>query len=216
MRHDMLPWDDDIDLRISMQDREKFNTMVIRELSSEPYYVVIAPVPGFRIVFDKVFFAWCPLAGGKFWRYPFIDIFYHDTNSTHIWQAGRIKNRPDRHPVRLEAVFPLVLRPLGPLWLYAPREPMAHFDSQDMRNIETKCWASSFNHRVERFVKDRARSAMCSQLTSTYPYVDRQCTSDSCTEYLKLGETTIIHKIRFPLPYDTCKYSRNNLSYRSC
>ncbi|CAF3306168.1 unnamed protein product, partial [Rotaria sp. Silwood2] len=87
--------------------------------------------------YDKVFFSWCPPAGRYPWRFPFIDIFYHDENHTHVWLVGK----PSSCPVRREDVFPLVLRPLGPLWLLAPREPMAHFESRSMRAIETGCLA---------------------------------------------------------------------------
>jgi hypothetical protein len=214
-RHDMLPWDDDVDLRVSISDRNKLNSIIVNKLASEPYSLIITAAQGFNN-FDKVFFSWCPHAGQKYWRYPFIDIFYHDRNSTHIWQTDLGYNPAGRPPVRTEEVFPLVLRPLGPLWLFAPREPLSHLDSQDMRQIETRCMAIAYDHKSESFLKDRDRSVNCSEVNSIYPYVYRHCTSHNCIEYLKLGSNTIIHKITYPFVYSACQYTSKNVSYKSC
>lgn len=197
-RHDILPWDDDVDLRVSISDREKLNWVIVKELVSEPYHVVIARVANHRN-YDKIFFSWGPRAGPKWWRFPFVDIFYHDQNSTHIWLLGT----PKDCPTKLTDVFPLVLRPLGSLWLYSPREPMAHFDSRRMTHIEDGCFASAYSHKEEKVIRSRGRSVHCSRLNSTYPYVDRQCTEHNCTEYLRLGDTHIIHTVYYNYPYRT-------------
>lgn len=120
IRHDMLPWDDDVDLRVSLSDRKKLHETIFKELAAEPYSVTITKVHSFHI-FDKVYFSWCAQAGNKPWNYPFIDIFYDNRNSTHVWQAAVGQNRAGRPPGLLKDIFPLVLRPFGPLWLYAPR-----------------------------------------------------------------------------------------------
>ena len=211
----MLPWDDDVDLRASILDRHKVNEIIVKELAQEPYSVIVARAPGIHN-YDKVYFSWCPRAGRKFWNYPFVDIFYDDKNSTHIWQADVGENRAGRPPVVLDDVFPLVLRPFGPLWLYAPREPLAHLDSQGMRQVETKCIVFSYNHKHEIFQAGQSRALNCSQINSIYPFVDRRCTSQNCSEYLKLGNHTIIHKITYPFVYKTCQDGTYNVSFKSC
>jgi len=162
--------------------------------------------------YDKVFFSWCPRYTEMAWRFPFIDIFYQEQNSTHVW----LLSEPSSCPVRLEDVFPLILRPLGPLWLYGPRQPMAHFESRQMVLIETGCYSFPYSHKYERLMRSYVLAANCSQLESIYPYVKRRCTSHTCTEYLKLGDTTVIHKLTYHYAYRTVLYSENNSSYKAC
>jgi len=162
--------------------------------------------------YDKVFFSWCPHTSQAPWRFPFIDIFYHDQNSTHVWLLGQ----PSSCPVRRENVFPLVLRPLGTLWLYGPREPMAHFESRMMTQIETGCYSFPYSHKYERLMRPDILYADCSQLKSVYPYVERQCTSYNCKEYLKLGDETIIHTVTYNYVYRTFLYTEMNPSYKAC
>jgi len=162
--------------------------------------------------YDKVFFSWCPRYSQVAWSFPFIDIFYHEKNSTHVW----LVSEPRDCPVRREEVFPLVLRPLGPLWLYGPREPMAHFESRNMKIIETGCYAFAYSHKYERSLRSSLLVADCEKLKSVYPYVKRQCTSHTCTEYLKLGNETVIHELTYNYTYRTFLYAETNKSYKAC
>jgi hypothetical protein len=162
--------------------------------------------------YDKIFFSWCPYAGQRWWRFPFIDIFYHDQNSTHIWLLGK----PADCPTRVEEVFPLVLRPLGSLWLYGPREPMAHFDSRNMKGIETLCFSSTYSHKEEIFIESRYGNVNCSEINSIYPYVNRQCTSRGCNETLQLVNGSVLQKFTYDYVYRTISYVETNRSYKAC
>ncbi len=161
--------------------------------------------------YDKVFFSWCPHTSNAPWRYPFVDIFYHDQNSTHVWLVGE----PSDCPVRREDVFPLVLRPLGTLWLYGPYQPMAHFESRYMPNVESNCYVITYSHKYERMIRQEVLHPDCSQLKSFYPYVERRCTTQ-CIEVLKLGDNTIIHTLMYNYAYRTFSYIDRNSSYRAC
>ena len=160
--------------------------------------------------YDKVYFSWCPHAGKQSWRFPFIDIFYHAQNSTHVWFLEKTRSCP----VRLENVFPLVLRPLGPLWLYAPREPLAIFESRKMSRIG--CYVFPYSHKHERLIRNDTLYADCTKLKSFYPYVERQCMSNRCTEYLMFGNQTIIHSTTYNYAYRTFLYAERNSSYKAC
>ena len=162
--------------------------------------------------YDKVFFSWCPQAGETLWRFPFIDIFYHDENTTHVWLLGK----PSSCPELRDDVFPLVRRPLGPLWLSAPREPMGHFEARNMRQIETGCYVFHYSHKYERLIRDDVLYAKCDELKPFYPYVERQCFRNGCVESLRIGDDAIIHTLISKNTYRTFLYAERNISYRAC
>ncbi|CAF1257346.1 unnamed protein product [Rotaria magnacalcarata] len=209
--HDILPWDDDVDIRVSILDRYRLQSIIIRELSSEPYSIIIMQLHNARN-YDKVFFSWCPHAGMTPWRFPFIDIFYHDQNSTHVWLLGQ----PSSCPVPVEEIFPLVLRPLGSLWLYGPRQPMAHFEARKMRAIGTACFIFPYSHKYEKLMMPNFIYANCTQLKTVYPYVERICLTHRCIEYLKSDVRTVIHSNTYNYPYRTFLYAEKNKSYKAC
>jgi hypothetical protein len=178
-----------VDLGVLIVDRSRVQALVAQELTRN-HSILLKQIYNKRNC-DKVFFSWCQQAGRTSWQFPFIDIFYYDTNSTHVWLLGK----PSSYPVHHKDVYPLVLRPLGSLWLWSPREPMAHFESRRMQSIETSCVAFPYSHKYEKLIWKRMRKADCNQLRSIYPYVKRICTKSKCTEYLKLGEKTVIHEV---------------------
>lgn len=143
--------------------------------------------------YDKIFFSWSPPAGQTPWGFPFIDIFYQDQNATHVWLLGT----PSSCPERREEVFPLVLRPLGSLWLFAPREPMAHFEARKMAHIETGCYVFPYSHKYERLLRNDVLYANCNALKRFYPYVERHCSSRTCIETWTLEGQQPIHQVAF-------------------
>jgi len=207
----MLPWDDDVDLCVSIDDRSRLQSIVNKELSSEPYSIVVMQMHK-RQNNDKLFFSWCPQAGRYPWRFPFIDVFYHDKNSTHIW----LLSEPRFCSVRREDVFPFVLRPFGRLWLFGPRQPMAHFESRKMKSIETGCFFQGYSKKYERKISKHVQRANCEHLKSIYPYVERKCTQTECIEHLKLGTNNLFHKVSFNDVYRTNLYSEVYSRHRQC
>ncbi len=51
-------------------------------------------------------------AGNHTHKWPFIDIFFYETNDTHLWYKSK-----RRAAVPLEYIFPLNLRPLGNIFI---------------------------------------------------------------------------------------------------
>lgn len=162
--------------------------------------------------YDKVFFSWSPYAGATSWGFPFIDIFYHDQNETHVWLLGT----PASCPEPREDVFPFVLRPLGPLWLLAPREPMAHFQARRMVDIETGCYAFPYSHKYERLIRNDILYANCTALRSFYPYVERRCSRNRCIETLKLDGPRAIHRVTYNYAYRPYMSIGKNYPSRTC
>lgn len=210
-RHDILPWDDDVDIRVSISDRQKLQSIIVQELSNEPYSIGIVTMYNERN-YDKIYFTWCPRYSAVTWNFPFIDIFYQDENSTHVWLLGT----PRSCPVLREDVYPLVHRPLGSLWLYGPRQPMAHFQSRRMGQIETGCYAVPYSHKYEKNMRSDILYADCSLLNFVYPHVKRKCTLHNCTEALMFGNNTIIHTHTYNYAYRTILHTITDETYQTC
>ena len=138
--HDIIPWDDDVDLMMPIEDQLSF-LRALEELQGTvvQYYLIEYPLN--NQPYAIVFFQYKPSPAPSTWTFPFVDIFFYLTNETHLWYSS--------HPnadMQLEHVFPLVMRPFGYFWLPAPREPhfIFKFDAQ------TECNSHWHDHRKER------------------------------------------------------------------
>jgi hypothetical protein len=59
--HDIIPWDDDVDLSVVITDRRRFQSIIRSELLSL-HSIEIMQIYNTQN-YDKVFFTWCPFAG---------------------------------------------------------------------------------------------------------------------------------------------------------
>ena len=181
--HDIIPWDDDIDIMIPLEDQ----TLFIDILNSMNRTVVkhhVLSNKKYKQEYYKIFFKGTPLAGDYSWNFPFIDIFLYVRNKTHMWQMGDLKTI-----MKTRYVFPLVMRPFGELWLPAPRKPQLIFDFDPYDECKGHFW----DHRNE--VSQDEVTLQCDDLKEIYPFVDRSNTSKS-VEILKVNDT-IIHTVAF-------------------
>ncbi|CAF2519032.1 unnamed protein product [Rotaria sp. Silwood2] len=165
--HDIIPWDDDIDIMIPIEEHTRFIDIIKQMNKTLVEHGVLSNRNG-KPRYYKIFFKNTPSAGGLSWNFPFIDIFFYATNETHLWETDYPSTI-----ARKEHVFPLVMRPFGELWLPTPRKPeeIFKFDPFDV------CKGHTWNHRYERGQKEI--SVKCNDLKHIYPFVERQNQSDS-------------------------------------
>ncbi|CAF0979349.1 unnamed protein product [Adineta ricciae] len=181
--HDIIPWDDDIDIMMSEEHRQLF-TDTLYEMNSTLLSFVVVGGNTKENQYYKVSFKSSPSAGGYKWSFPFVDVFFYTQNDTYLWNL----KYPDTVS-KLKHVFPLILRPLGQLWLPSPRKPERFFRFE----WSTECVGHFWDHRIEKG-KQEVR-VKCDELKDVYPFVE-QANETQMAEVLKINDT-ILHTIIF-------------------
>lgn len=182
MCHDVLPWDDDIDIMVAYRLRFKMERLL---LQMEPEYRLVNHTTK---VYRKFFLKSTPKTWIYEWAWPFIDVSFYDENSTHIWEYGHL-NEPHRiYPKNI--VFPIHRRPLGGLWIPSPKDTRA-FLVQSIKgsNKTFMCGQQGWAHKKESKIEDNLLVS-CSGLELLYPTVYRYPSKGGVLETLKLGQRT--------------------------
>ena len=177
--HDMLPWDDDIDIFVNFNDLPKMRRLF--NDSGNGHYKQIQLLENNNWSTGKVFSLKDPKAGVYRWHWPYIDIaFYTEKNmvmSSH--------NGSPRWELSRGYFFPTVQRPLGGRWFPTPRNTSGFLAYKYQHFV---CKSHSWNHKNEVFIK-RVYSVNCTTLASHYPFVERKVLLNKTTETLMLNGT---------------------------
>ena len=201
--HDIIPWDDDLDVYVDLRHRTKIQS-ALRNLPS------IFGTHTLNLM-DKIFFK--PIGDkesvnsstiGSFkvpnwpWAWPFLDIFYFKYEN-----AKKVVDVTwERFAMTPEQIFPVTYRPYGQRWYPAPRNPISlltAFFASD-RHL---CMSSDYSHAKETGIP--SYSVNCSALFNRYAFVlrcpvgtnrSRDDGLQYCDEYLVGGDGRCIHKIR--------------------
>ncbi len=198
MMHDMIPWDNDLDIMVSWKEMTR-TLNLFRRITKEngPYQAMNYQASNFdfrnlnkTISFSnnafhkfKFYRADSRSAGGYPWKWPFIDIKFFDENSTHIWPVDYSSHR---FYTSQRTVYPLHRRPFGKLWLPAPADP--HRFLKDKFG-HFRCMSGLWNHEKE--VDQKPVFVPCKDITPYYPVVHRSRFKNVTLETLKLSDHVI-------------------------
>ncbi len=219
MMHDMIPWDNDLDVMVSWKEMKK-TLNVFRRITKEngPYQAMNYQVSRNvdfsylerNISFsDKVFHKFkffrtsSNIAGKHLWRWPFIDVKFFGENSTHVWP---VDFETQKFYTSRRGFYPLHLRPFGNLWLPAPADTRTFLKDKFRRFW---CRSSRWNHKKETDQKSVLVS--CKSIIPYYPLVHRTPFKNGAREILKLANHTIQCLFVNETLINQSDYTRNSL-----
>ena len=184
--HGFIPWDDDLDILMNSSYRERF----LNHFSHIPGYQVVPVATDDGNSFLKFF----KIPKGAehaeqqdgvwdfFW--PFVDIFFFEENSTHIFDIAWGYPPYEYFAWKKNKFFPLKRRPFEGELLDVPCD--VHYAlSQEGKSPEL-CVSSSYNHRLS--VTQASFYVKCSELYTYIPFVRRTHVNET-----SLKETLVIN-----------------------
>ncbi|KAL7059037.1 hypothetical protein AAHC03_013939 [Spirometra sp. Aus1] len=169
--HDITPWDDDVDVLVDLSVK----TALWRQIQKLTPQIYINGA-GLR---DKIYAKLIEpnntlqdVDGSRrlsahSWSWPYVDIGYYSSNSTHIRELARSYGRT--YIYAKTDVFPLLLRPFYTQWVPAPRNTFAFLQQSYPDNVH--CSALGYFHPLE--IHTKGRSLPCNELADRYAFVER-------------------------------------------
>ncbi|VDK42560.1 unnamed protein product [Dibothriocephalus latus] len=169
--HDIIPWDDDIDVLV---DKEVRPALRKKMRSLLPNYVIQQcgrrdKLSAKLIVLNN---SSLDVDGSRIlnrcgWAWPIVDIGYYISNATHIHEIATSNNRYCDYPK--SDIFSLLFRPFNKIWAPAPKNLFA-FTMQTYPG-DGNCSSLNWSHTFEAHVKRQL--VPCADLAKRYAFVER-------------------------------------------
>lgn len=189
--HDFVPWDDDLDLMVSWEDRAKVFKVFSDHKLRETYDVCtyqdtinwysLETLEGRnpklqkpsdreyytnRADFKFKFFRKDSKQAGEYeWKWPFVDIKYFRVTGDKV---NKVDNHKEYYSLDRQDFFPFHLRPFAHLWLPAPRDTRAVLRKKYQKFT---CVSHDWDHVRE--VSQSRLHVSCHDILDIYPHVHR-------------------------------------------
>ena len=183
--HDIIPWDDDIDISVDFRDYPKLkrtfhNSSVWKKFHLHGFWdksneydfknlTTIFPDKENGITrhhMVKIYFANATRTFNYPWRWPFIDIFYFKQNKTHVWNLDKTQQYTP-----IQEYYPFHLRPYMGMWLPVPHKPAKFLKGT---YGTTFAWGlTKWDHKKESSVTTKRLSLPFKEIKSAYVNISR-------------------------------------------
>ena len=184
--HDIIPWDTDIDLFLPNNAMK----ILLKNLSSTRQDLVILRFRNsYGISSYKIFSEHSPRVNGTDYRWPKIDLFLYQENTTHLYAFPKHQhNLGTMSVINRTHIEPLHLRLLGPLLVPSPKQPRKSLKAMvklGPSNVFDVCEGNRYSSRDNQQWKEPWR-VPCKELHSSYFFVraQRNSTTGLCEEEL--------------------------------
>ena len=178
--HDILPWDDDLDLLVRLSDKQK----IINLLGNASNYSHIEAIVNtdHHTNMIKIYETRSPYAGNNPWKWPFADVTYFEENDNSVWatESGQFR-------VKWSSFYPLHRRPFSGMWLPSPKDPRLLLQ---MKYKQFRCRPYHYDHKNEKkisYLYTYMRTVNCRSVEGYYPVVHRTEYKGGVKETLKVG-----------------------------
>ncbi|VDN24880.1 unnamed protein product [Dibothriocephalus latus] len=168
--HDMIPWDDDIDVLVDVQVRTALRKKIHRlapdillyedEIKDRIYAKLIQPSDSSQDANGSRKLSY------KSNGWPFVDICYYSSSETHIRELGWSYGKFYRYAKT--DVFPLLFRPFNKYWVPTPRSTFSVLLQTYGR--DNLCSGVFFSHVFELPIF--TRTVRCKNLMDRYAFVE--------------------------------------------
>lgn len=206
--HDIVPWDDGIDLYTHVRKRQKLQA----QLKSLTPDFILKTQSNIDLLYMQSLDDLNQIGAntvGSFaisqTPWPYITIHYYEDISLNIGQElGNPRKR-----FNLSDVFPVTYRPLGRHWYPAPRRPTTFLKSLSVERKDSSCLSLSFSRALQKNLEVISKD--CRELMAKFCFVHRCPVSrkelmENATlfhdEYLVDGNGWSVHRIRTVLDPD--------------
>ncbi|KAI8789234.1 fukutin-related protein [Biomphalaria glabrata] len=177
--HDMIPWDDDIDVMVNTSQKE----ILRKALSSVGNDFQLH----FISYFSKFFWTKGHTLRHLPYTWPFIDIFFFSENSTHIFDDEPVYRNTFSY--NKHHIFPFCSRPFAGTLLPVPRNATAVVNQNYSPSL---CVSLAYSHKLDEVVpKTLWATIPCTELYKLYPFVFHQHIGGRVREVL-LFDTTLL------------------------
>ncbi|KAK7009582.1 hypothetical protein BgiMline_001115 [Biomphalaria glabrata] len=183
--HDMIPWDDDIDVMVNTSHKETLRKALSSVGNNFHFHIVNT--------FWKFFWTKGHPVRNLPFTWPFIDIFFFAENSTHIFDEEPMFQKEFTYNKQI--VFPLCLRPFAGSLLPVPRNTTAVVNQTYSLS---HCAPLSYSHKLEKVLPKNPKAIIpCTELYKLYPFVFYQQIRGRVHEML-LFNTTLLGTFEVP------------------